>query len=94
MYKVAFGRVYLQVFPFTLITRSVPSIFPSVIWEMVRHGSTELFESGKAISITYSERLSVALVMQHAKRMRRILSNSAASTFFFFFQNHKKHDFE
>jgi hypothetical protein len=29
--------------------------------------------SGKAINITYSERLFVALVIQHAMRMRRIV---------------------
>jgi hypothetical protein len=28
---------------------------------------------GKAISITYSECVSVALVIQHARRMRRII---------------------
>jgi hypothetical protein len=31
-----------------------------------------------AISITYSERVSVALVIQHAKRMRRIILSSVA----------------
>jgi hypothetical protein len=34
--------------------------------------------SGKAISITYSECLSVALVIQHAQRMRRIILSSVA----------------
>ena len=34
--------------------------------------------SGKAISITYSECVSVALVFQHARRMRRILLSSVA----------------
>jgi hypothetical protein len=33
---------------------------------------------GKAISITYSEFVSVALVIQHAKRMRRIILSSVA----------------
>jgi hypothetical protein len=33
---------------------------------------------GKAISITYSECVSAALVIQHAKRMRRIISSSVA----------------
>jgi hypothetical protein len=32
----------------------------------------------KAISITYSECVSVALVIQHAKRMRRIILSSVA----------------
>jgi len=34
---------------------------------------------GKAIIITYSECVSVALVMQHAKRMRNILLSHVAS---------------
>jgi hypothetical protein len=33
---------------------------------------------GKATSITYSECVSVALVIQHAKRMRRIIFSSVA----------------
>jgi hypothetical protein len=33
---------------------------------------------GKAISITYCECVSVALVIQHAKRMRRIILSSVA----------------
>jgi hypothetical protein len=33
---------------------------------------------GKAIRITYSECVSVALVTQHAKRMRRIILSSVA----------------
>jgi hypothetical protein len=32
---------------------------------------------GKAVSITYSECGSVALVIQHAKRMRRLMSSVA-----------------
>jgi len=31
------------------------------------------FCRGKAVSITYSERVSVALSMQHAMRMRRVI---------------------
>ena len=34
--------------------------------------------SGKAISMTYSECVSVALVIQHAKRMRCIILSSVA----------------
>jgi hypothetical protein len=34
--------------------------------------------SGKAISITYSEYVSVALGIQHAMRMRRIILSSVA----------------
>jgi hypothetical protein len=33
---------------------------------------------GKAISISYAECVSVALVIQHAKRMRRIILSSVA----------------
>jgi hypothetical protein len=33
---------------------------------------------GKAISITYTECVSVALVIQHAKRMRRIILSPVA----------------
>jgi hypothetical protein len=33
---------------------------------------------GKAITIAYSDCLSVALVIQHAKRMRRIMLSSVA----------------
>jgi hypothetical protein len=33
---------------------------------------------GKAIGVTYSEGLSVPLVIQHAKRMRRIILSSVA----------------
>ena len=34
------------------------------------------FHGGKTINITYSERVSVALVIQHAMRMRRIILSS------------------
>jgi len=34
--------------------------------------------SGKAVSITYSEFVSVGLVMQHAKRMRRVIFSFVA----------------
>jgi hypothetical protein len=34
---------------------------------------------GKAVSVTYSERVSVALVTQHAKRMRRVILSSVVS---------------
>jgi hypothetical protein len=40
--------------------------------------SHNYFCRGKAISITYSECVSVALVIQHAKRMRRIILSSVA----------------
>jgi len=50
---------------------------------------------GKAISITYSEYVSVALVIHHAKRMRRILLSSAATPVLPYFStlSRKRHDF-
>ena len=49
----------------------------------------------KAISVTYYECVSVALVIQHAKRMRRILLSSVACLAlpYFFALSHKRYYF-
>jgi hypothetical protein len=44
----------------------------------------------KAVSITYSECVSAALVNQHAKRMRRIVACLALP---YFYTSHKRYDF-
>ena len=51
--------------------------------------------SGKAISVTYSECVSVALGIQHAMRMRRIILSSVAclAAQYSSTLSHKRHDF-
>ena len=47
---------------------------------------------GKAISITYSERVSVALVIQHAKRCAILSSMASLDPPYFPTLSHKRHD--
>jgi predicted transcriptional regulator len=52
--------------------------------------SRNYFCRGKVISIIYSESVSVALVIQHAKRMRHIILSSVP---YFSTLSHKRRDF-
>jgi hypothetical protein len=57
--------------------------------------SSNHFCRGKAISITYCECVSVALVIQHAKRMSHIILSSEACPAVQYFPtlSHKRQDF-
>jgi hypothetical protein len=52
------------------------------------------FSCGKAIGITYSECVSVAMGIQTAKRMRRVILSSVAcpAVQYFYTLSHKRHD--
>jgi hypothetical protein len=60
----------------------------------LRRVRVNYFYRGKVISITYSECVSVALVIRHAKRMRRIILSSVACLDLPYIStsSHKRHD--
>ena len=62
---------------------------------MLRHVRVTFSCTKKAINITYAECVFVALVIQHAKRMRRVLLSSVAclAPQLFFILSHKMNDF-
>jgi hypothetical protein len=68
-------------------------IFPNIIIQFIF--VMESHYHGKAISITYSECVSVALIIQHAKCMRHILLPSVACLALPYIPtlSHKWHDF-
>jgi hypothetical protein len=49
----------------------------------------------KAIGVTYSQCVSVALIIQHSKQMRRIIMSSVSclAVSYFFTLSHERHDF-
>ena len=59
----------------------------------LRHSGATIFCSGKAISITYSECVFVALGIKHAMRMRHIILPSVSIMLFPPTLSHKRHDF-
>jgi hypothetical protein len=61
---------------------------------MYKHNTDIRLRCGKAVSITYSECGSVALVIQHAKHMRHIILSSVTCLALTHFSTlfHKQHD--
>jgi len=66
--------------------RSIRFLTRQAIYEQyyIEVHSCNHFCSGEAINITYSGCMSVALVIQHAKCMRRIVINGLSSSTIFF----------
>jgi hypothetical protein len=58
------------------VTRTFKTRHAICIWRIIEAPSLNHYCCGKAISITYSECTSVALVIQHAQRMRRLVLSS------------------
>ena len=89
-----FSHYRIKCLPTLLVLRPVIAISnktENVVYRNIGERSCEQFCHGKAISNTYSECVSIALVMQHAKSMRPTLLSSVIclampynSIFFFF----------
>jgi len=63
------------------------------VWRYIEERWRNLCYRRKALSITYSECVFVDLVIQHAKRMRRVLSSvSCPAVKYFPTLSHKRHD--
>ena len=65
------------------------------VWRNIEALSRNHCCFGKAVSITYSECVCIALVIQHPKRMRRIVLSSVArqAVRYYFTFSHIQHDF-